>query len=495
MSNLRKKQRTNVILLLFLIIIMVVAAVTINSKKEDEQSVDTQTGNYEIFDITEADIVKFDYTFKDQKFAFEKKDAEWIYTTDKNFPVATDRVSNQFINTVASISASRKVVDGKERLKDFGLLDPYSKVTIYDKEDKPYEFHIGDFNKILKLYYMYVPSEETVYMVDEKLFYIIREDIYDFAVLDVYPSFDIDSMVSFNIHNDDLIFDIMYLSKRPESDLTNSSKWYVGKPFQIIRGLDQNKLEEVVETMVDLEFTKTVNYKPTQDDLKEYGITDFNKSYNVSYREYDEITKETTNYEYKIIIGNLTDDEENYYVQTFLYKDMKVESGGRVSLMKKEVIDSIISIDPLSLMHKYAAYVKLDDIKNSNIEISTPNGNSTIEYMYKEGLKEDEVTEKLTLNNKEVDEKKIKDFYVEMIKLGADRIIYDRETIVDKEADYTIVYNRTLDDYYGKITVKFIEYNSSYYQVEVNGVVDFLTTKRKVITVFEQLDELIDSIK
>ena len=85
----------------------------------------------------------------------------------------------------------------------------------------------------------------------------------------------------------------------------------------------------------------------------------------------------------------------------------------------------------------------------------------------------------------------IKNFYYEFTKIYVNRAIYDKSAIVEGEPTYTFQYDRNKnDDFYGDVVVEYRVFDSTYYQVSINGIVDSYAVRRDVDKAVRLMREL-----
>jgi hypothetical protein len=282
---------------------------------------------------------------------------------------------------------------------------------------------------------------------------------------------------------------LAYFEDGYETDLIGQCKWFFGTPFSYMRSAETNNIDDLQsDVFSSIQYSKLANYHPTQEELENYGLTGNDRQYII----HDTVTDDDTGITYKhsqiVNFGNYDEDSDCYYARVTEITGNTQNISDNVYLVSKTSVDSLLGIDPLNYVYKQVVYVKLSDVagdENSNIVFDTPDGEYTLvnKSTFREDGTEDENI--YYINGELMNESDVEDFYFEILaNCGIEQIIYDRSTIVEGvEPTYTITYNRNKEEYtdsfYGnQIVVTYTLYNSSYYQVSVNGYTDILVNKR-----------------
>ena len=138
-------------------------------------------------------------------------------------------------------------------------------------------------------------------------------------------------------------------------------------------------------------------------------------------------------------------------------------------------------------------YVPMKDFAGGGMTVIDDDGTEykfEYEAEYKTETSTIPLTESMKFDGQDIDVDEFKEFYYKVVKIYVNRVIYEKDKIVDCEPTYVFKYDRVDDDYFGDAVMEFREYDATYYQVSINGVVDSLAVRRDVDSAVEVLKEL-----
>ncbi len=448
-----------------------------------------------ITDMDITDIQKVSYTLKDSEtVTFEKKADDWIINGDENFPLSLDSFEQQFL---------QKYVDGKvffeldeyNSLAEYGIEDPQVTLVVTDNDGNNRTYLVGAYNGVLSAYYMYHEEEKKLYIASTDFFYICRDDIYDFAAVDNFPSFSTNSLEKLVMSNELKKVELVYMEDGYESDPFNSSKWFILSPFNFYRACDtQSVTDNFEELFTGLGFSHKADYYATDEELKEYGLLNSDRYYEIVYRfeDEDEGSEKIT---VKVLFGNYNEEQDGYYARIILTQGMTVDSeiARSINFIARDLADKILNLDPVDYIYPFVMYVPMKEYAGGGLNVTMEDGTAyEVKYnaTYAEGSSKAS-DEKITVNGTETDVEAYKEFYYQLTKVYVNRPIYNNDEIVTSDPVYVIKYDRIEnDDYYGDAVVEYRAFDSTYYQVTINGKVDALVVRRDVDKAMTMLKEL-----
>lgn len=466
----------------------------------EEESVEAITvveleGNT-ITDMEITDIKKVTYTLKDKEpITFEKKSDTWVLSEDEEFPLSVDSFEEQFL---------QKYVDGKvynviedySSLADYGIDDPQVTLEVIDKDGNVRTYLVGCYNGVIDSYYMYHKEADKLYVASSDFLYICREDIYDFAGIDNFPSFSTDSLEKLVMSNELKKVELVYMADGYESDPFSSSTWFILSPFNFYRACDtQDVTDNFEELFTGLGFSRKADYYATDEELESYGLINSKRYYEIVYRFDEEDDYEYNKITVKVVFGNYNEDVDGYYARILLTQGLTVneEISRSINYIARDVADKILNLDPIDYIYPFVLYVPMKEFAGGGLTVTKNDGTVLeVEYeaTYTEGIARPS-NESIVLNGKEADLEAFKEFYYQLTKVYVNRPIYTSDEIITDEPVYVISYDRIEnDDYYGDAVVEYRVYDSTYYQVTINGYVDCLVVRRDVDKAVAMLEEL-----
>ncbi len=504
----KQKNIRDYIIGLVVVCVLIVAIIIVGKNpeeaKEDEEEVVTNIVSVEGWSITDlaiGDIKQVTYTLKDEEpVVFEKKVNAWILASDAKFPLSEDSFKEQFLQKYIDGQVF-DVVEGYDNLADYGIEDPEAIIEVIDKDGATRTYKIGAYNGVIRAYYLYHVEEDVLYTASGDFLYICRDDIYDFAMVDNFPSFSINELDRMIMKNGQKKVELVYFADGYETDPFNSCKWFIKSPFSFYRACDaQDVSDNFEELFTGLGFCGKVDYYADDEELESYGLATSDRYYEIVYKDSETNESKDSSNSYsrvnvKVLFGNYNEEEDAYYARIILTTGFEIddELSRSINLIDRAKADAVLNIDPVDYIYPFTLYVKMTEFDGGGFTVSKADGTEyKIEYDAIYGEESSTIIEEehALLNGKEVDIDKFKDSYYNFIKIYVNKGIYTQEEIVDCEPTYVLKYDRVVDDFYGDAVIEYREYDSTYYQVSINGYVDSLVVRRDVDKAVKSLEEL-----
>jgi len=236
----------------------------------------------------------------------------WRYAEDKEFPV-NQTLLVQISSNICSIPISRRLSADEISIEDTGLDSPSYIVKITTGKEK-YNFSIGDYNSFTGCYYVQLEDEDDILLVpiDVSNF---RYTLIDLAQPDAVPSLSAENVAEYTVTTDS-----------ETKTITDSSSF---------------------GTLSSLYNAGTVDFKPDENDLINYGLDQPVASLTVKYVENKAVQDDEgsitssgidVEYEFNVKIGALC--EGNDLLRYVLINDSLL-----VSTMSSETLQMIIDYE------------------------------------------------------------------------------------------------------------------------------------------------------
>ena len=192
-----KKKKGLIVMLGILCILLAVyfALQSWNRRQEEEEQAREEAEVIHVTDTAAGDIVSFSYDVGKGTLSFEKRDGQWYYTEDEDFPL-DQSVPDQIAETIGQITAERELTDG-DAMADYGLDEPMYTLEYTDASGKTVTAQFGDLTG--DYYYVSVNGGEPVYTVSSSVIDGLGYTLDDMAVLDDYPAIGSGNLVSESI--------------------------------------------------------------------------------------------------------------------------------------------------------------------------------------------------------------------------------------------------------------------------------------------------------
>ncbi len=495
MTLIQKKKRNNMIIMMSAIVVLVVILVVIKLSTAKEEEIKTEDVSYALTTLKSNQISKVTYDYKEGLHAsYILKDRTWYNADDEEFPLSSTGFENQFVASFVALESTRRITEYEGGLDTFGLDDPYLTLTITGNDDSVTTYKVGNRNPSIDEYYLMINDDENnIYLVSKNLEYICRKDIYDYASVDSFPTYSLSKLDYLQFESGSNVSKLLYREEGLEEDISGYIwKWFFDKPFGRKLPCEASKMDTMIDdVLATFEYRKTVNYKATKEDIASYGLENPKGSYNIYFNEEDE-NGNILNCSITVYIGNMSEKESGYYTREVRRVGLTQQISNVVRVVSSTVGEEILGVNPLDYICSNVFFLVIDDIKNSDIVFTTAEEKVTLSY--KSEGEGNNLKDTYLIDGAVVEDKKFKDLWYDMVSLKPERIAFDKSLLKDSEPVYTIEADRIVDDYYGDITIKFVKYDSTYYQVEINGLTDMLFKKRDVDKFFSEIVESSKSI-
>ena len=252
---------------------------------------------------------------------------KWLYSDDSDYPVDTGLVE-ALADTLSDLSYTESIKESEmDDLSVYGFdTTPENKIS-FTADGTEHTCYIGEYNSITGGYYVTYDDDGYIYMVNSDIASSFDYDsIYDLLVVDTLPEIDATYMTGMAIitpttsytYTPEIATDETDSENDSDSDSDNNSQTVVWSVQSTdiksdVTGeketVDTENFSTVVDNILDASPTKAVSYKPSEDELKIYGLSIPAYTIVISYVDDSRDTEEKT---LTLSIGS-SDDSENSY--------------------------------------------------------------------------------------------------------------------------------------------------------------------------------------
>lgn len=169
-----------------------------NREQEEKEQAAEEAAQIYVTDTDAEDIVSFSLSMGNGALAFEKRDGQWYYTEDQDFPL-DQSIPEQIAGQIGQIGADREL-DDADALADYGLDEPAYTLEYTDASGETAAVDFGDLTG--DYYYALVNGAAPVYTVSASFVDSLDYSLDDLAVLDDYPSIGSGNLVRESITRD-----------------------------------------------------------------------------------------------------------------------------------------------------------------------------------------------------------------------------------------------------------------------------------------------------
>lgn len=161
-----KRQSRQFIVLLVLLIVVVVAFFGVMQYNKIQKDNPASEPAERIIDINRDDIIRFSYDYMGEVYTYEKVDDVWHCVDAPDIELYQNKVI-AMVSRFAAVEI-RQTIENVTDLSQYGLAEGY-RVLSYETATESYTLHIGNLNEVTDVYYICMPSANTVYTVPTML--------------------------------------------------------------------------------------------------------------------------------------------------------------------------------------------------------------------------------------------------------------------------------------------------------------------------------------
>ncbi|MCM8711474.1 DUF4340 domain-containing protein [Clostridium sp. SYSU_GA19001] len=441
----------------------------LSKKPQDNVSENTESTqqSIELLKLDSANINKIDVTNESGKFSLEKNDNKWVISGKQNLKVDENMI-NTIVSSFTALNAEKLVQKETSDLENFGLKNPKAQATAYLNDGSSKTIYIGNQTPEVSTYYIILKDSKDVYTVSGTTAQALNYSINDLRSKDL-ASIDTADLKYLKIIN----FNGEIIEIKANEGQNEQEKQYglnaflLTKPYSSSHGVDSDKFEELKTAIGGLKISSFIN--DTAKELTKYGLD----------KPSLELLVKDSKSELHLYFGKDIDEQHVAF---------KVAGSPEVYSMEKSNMEAL-NVKPFDIVDKLVYLPSIDTVDGINIEQGSQKDVLSLSRTTKKAEKEGEKDETVTtykVNDKEVQEDSFKKFYQAIIGLKAEGI---NDKKLQEKPDIRIVYTLNQGDKKNTV-ISFVNYNTDFYAVFVDGKTEFLTSKLQVETALKQLEDL-----
>lgn len=455
-----------------------------STSQTEEQKLEQQ-----IFENQDHMITCISYTQNKENITLFFKENKWQNKESADFPLDQSKVS-AMASILTNLTYYEKFPSSSGNLKDYGLQNSSFTVSFQTNNGMTERISFGEINAVTGYQYCLVDNRDFVYMIDASVVNSLSLDRDALMTYDSLPSCTASNVTKLILTSHSGSYQCTYSE-------TGSPQQYTVYPWQetsknLDTALDTSSFTAFLSGICSMEIAKCINYKPTEKDLKNYGLTGKNtcKATIVYQLEQDtsgdddsqQVTKsEHKQYQYKIVIGK--DYNKEYTYMTFSQSDY-------VYLIDKEAADTLRSFSPSNYEPLDVCFIPLDTvdtldvfvgdkehftISRGSVATTDEYGSKTVTYLYYK-------------DKKEIDSDSFETLYDRFSSMKAEKKGKETDTSKQKLVLQVIFHRNTKQ--FQEMALSFYTYNDNYYVAEFNGHSNLLVNRMDVEHFINSLQQM-----
>lgn len=357
----KKAVRLIVAAVLLVAVIAALLAVT-NLNKENDTGEITPTA---VSQTKVKDIVGMTYTSEStggKPVSLVRENDIWYYEEDKDFPLDQKYVTDFMVTTAAEATANQTVDNPVADLSEYGLDNPIVTIVLKKVSGEEVTLNIGSYNEGVEGYYLKVEGDDKIYLVDGQMVFSFDMSIYEIADKEDYPLVETTSFTHIKVQRGDYIVEFQgAVEEDAEEYVLNHSyiekekTWKVSDQGSVYKDGNQEALKNLLSALSGYKFTSMASYKPSEEEMAEYGLDNPAVTLTVDYEVLDESTArevegeggineivlDTMQKQYTLYIGAKV--PENGYDDPAYY--VALEGSSAVYTMSEEMLGTIVEMN------------------------------------------------------------------------------------------------------------------------------------------------------
>ena len=229
-KNKKRKNTLTLIAMLGLLVVMIGAyGLLLQHNKDVENTSDEEEeAQIPLNEIEESEIKELQVLNETTEFTLINKDEMWSLKEEEAFPVDQNTASN-LASRMASLQATKEVIENANDLAEYGLDSPEITVTIKKSDDSTMTLSIGDQLTTGNDYYATINNETTVYVVEALVRNTFITEKNDLMQIEDLPSINTELITGVKVTSNQFSnFTLMY-DENNKDDYSGSSlyPWYI----------------------------------------------------------------------------------------------------------------------------------------------------------------------------------------------------------------------------------------------------------------------------
>lgn len=479
-KNKKRKNALTLIAMLGLLVVMLGAYGLLLQHNKDVENLSEEEEETQIplNEMEESEIKELQVLNESTEFTLINKDELWSLKEEEAFPVDQDVASN-LASRMASLQATKEVIENAEDLSEYGLDSPEITVTIKKSDDSIMTMSIGDQLTTGNGYYASINNGTTVYVVEALVRNTFVTKKNDLMLIEDLPSISTELITGVKVTSNQFSNFTLMHDENNKDDYSGSSlyPWYITGYYKENANADLTAANQLLTNYTSLSFKEGVDYK--KENLDQYGLKTPETSLTIWYREEEggEV-KDLTLY-----LGNQNDQGE-YYV--------RVEGSDCTYTMASSMVSTLFDIDVYSMTAKSTNLISIDSITNFTVNTGSISHMYTVDQEVSSDSEGKETTTDIFAVDGVVyeDDTSFRSFYQNLIGLSIDGVLPEDAT-VESDPVLRISWQLKEEKANGEktYTVEYLPYNNDSYAVRTNDKLLFTISKEKVAAAIEAIKE------
>lgn len=306
------KRYKKLLILLAVLIVAVGGYFIIKSVTDKNDSADGIT----LYSEEKDNITSVTITKGSDSVTLEKdSDGNFNVSGESDFEIDSDKTAVIF-ETLASLKAKQKISDDIADASKYGLDSPALALDIKTSDNNDKTLKFGNLNENTSMYYFSISGDNSLYYAESTVFDSLNADRLTLVKRDTISDINSDDVKSVDIKNGDFSASLTLIKEEKESESYDISYESADKK----ENFTSDKVNDKIKNLTSLDTSDLVCYKPTADELGNYGLSSPYGDYKISY------TKEDEDKTFEVLVSKADSDGNVYFMLAGGSKIYKVSS-------------------------------------------------------------------------------------------------------------------------------------------------------------------------
>lgn len=465
------------------------------AKKTDES--EAEEAKKVFGDLKAEDIEALSYVASEETLSFVKDGDTWYLKEDRELPVNQTKFSSM-TSALANLEEKKLVEESLDNLSAYGLETPSNVISFQTSGGEEYTLYVGDKNAITNECYFYLKGENRVCTAGTTLADNFQTILSAYYTVPTLPEMVKSDLMDIEISNPNGFLAVRNLPDGdPLVDYMGGNTWFVEDENGSRSVLDMNEETTLTDRVTGLGLESCVDYKPSQEALETYGLADPAAALKIRYMktaeepasegggeatgsDAAEAVKEEALLE--ILIG-AKEEGGRYYV--------KIKDADQVCLMSAANAEYFLNLNQTMLTNLNACMINIESVDRLTLEADGVKMELSISREEKKNEDSDTTTRVDTyfINGVETDESNFKSVYQTVIGLKGEKALDSQEALETgtqntAKPEVAMTFYRNTEQL-KEVRFELTPYDSSFYQLSINGTPSLLVNKFDVSKIKE----------
>lgn len=463
------------------------------AKKTEESGVEEAK---KVFgDLKAEDIEALSYKAGEETLSFVKDGDVWYLKEDRELPISQTKFSSM-TSELANLEEKKLVEESLDNLSAYGLETPSNVISFQTSGGEEHTLYVGDKNAITNECYFYLKGENRVRTAGTSLADNFKTVLSAYYTVPTLPEMAKSDLMDIEISNSNGTLAVRNLPDGdPLVDYMGGNTWFVEDENGSRSVLDMNEETTLTDRVAGLGLESCVDYKPSQEALETYGLADPAAALKIRYMKTVEEPEgsgeasgsdaaETVKEEaiLEILIG-AKEEGGRYYV--------KIKDADQVCLMAAADAEYFLSLNQTMLTNLNACMINIESVDRLTLESEGAKMELSISREEKKNEDSDTAARVDTyfINGVETDESNFKSMYQTVIGLKGEKALALQEPLENgtqnvAKPEVTMTFYRNTEQL-KEVRFELTPYDSSFYQLSINGTPSLLVNKFDVSKIKE----------